>query len=168
KDSEGHALRALRLARLARYENRLDAADALSLTAMQQGTVTSRALWERVYVLAARSKSNEVGPLLAHYPLVLGPLATWLSAYAAASGGNTDGAKARTASADPPPQGASLEQRVVAAVALGAMKDKKRGPEYVREVLATAPQHPDLVAAAVALGFKKVEHGKKPPTYEAP
>jgi predicted negative regulator of RcsB-dependent stress response len=168
KDSEGHALRALRLARLARYENRLDAADALSLTAMQQGTVTSRALWERVYVLVAHNKANEVGPLLAHYPLVLGPLATWLSAYAAASGGNTEGAKARTASADPPPQGASLEQRVVAAVALSAMKDKKRGIEYVREVLAAAPQHPDLVAAAVALGFKKVEHGKKPPTYEAP
>ena len=46
------------------------------------------------------------------------------------------------------------------------MKDKRRGTDYVKEVLATAGQHPDLVAAALALGFHKVEHGEAPPTYE--
>ena len=38
----------------------------------------------------------------------------------------------------------------------------------VKEVLAVRGQHPDLVAAALALGFRKVEHGKKPPTYDYP
>jgi hypothetical protein len=166
KDAESNALHAVRLARLARYTGKLDAADTLSQTAMDHGTVTPRALWERVYVLVARNHANEVGPLLSHYPLVLGPLATWLSAYAVASGGNTEAAKGRTASVDPPPATAALEARVVAAAALGAMKDKHRGADYVREVLATGSQHPDLVAAALALGFHKVEHGRKPPTYE--
>ena len=107
-----------------------------------------------------------MGPLLSHYPLVLGPLATWLGAYATASAGNTDGAKGRTASIDPPPAGAPLDARVVAATAFGAMKDKRRGADYVKEVLSTGSQNPDLVAAALALGFHKVEHGKRPPTYE--
>jgi hypothetical protein len=168
KGAESNALRALRLARLARYEGKLDAAETLSLTAMEHGTVTPRALWERVFVLVARSRANEVGPLLSHYPLVLGPLATWLSAYAAASAGNTEGAKGRTAAVDPPPPAAPLEARVVAATALGAMKDKRRGTDYVKEVLAVRGQHPDLVAAAVALGFRKVEHGKRPATYDYP
>ena len=94
KDAETAPLRALRLARLARYEGQLDQADALSQTAMDHGTVTPRVLWERVFVLVARRAApDEVGPLLSHYPLVLGPLATWLSAYATASNGNTEGAK---------------------------------------------------------------------------
>ena len=168
KGAEANALRALRLARLARYEGKLDAAETLSLTAMEHGTVTPRVLWERVFILVARSHGNEVGPLLSHYPLVLGPLASWLSAYAAASGGNTEGAKGRTASLDPPPAAAALEAREVAAVALAAMKDKRRGTDYLREVLAVRGQHPDLVAAALALGFRKVEHGKRAPTYEYP
>ena len=144
KESESHPLRALRLARLARYEGRLDAADALSQTAMEHGTVTPRALWERGYILVARNRTSEVGPLLSHYPLVLGPVATWLSAYVTASSGSVEGAKGRTSSAEPPPQTAPLEVRVVAAAAFGAMKDKHRGSEYVKEVLATAGQHPDL------------------------
>jgi predicted negative regulator of RcsB-dependent stress response len=168
KGAESNPLRALRLARLARYEGKLDAADTLSVTALEHGTVTPRVLWERVYVLVARSHGNEVGPLLSHFPLVLGPLASWLSAYAAAAGGNIEGAKGRTASLDPPPAAAALETRVVAAVALGAMKDKRRGADYVKEVLAVSGQHPDLVAAALALGFRKVEHGKRPPTYDYP
>jgi hypothetical protein len=168
KGAESNPLRARRLARLARYEGKLDAADALSLTAMEHGTVTPRVLWERVYVLVARNHGNEVGPLLSHYPLVLGPLASWLSAYAAASGGNTEGAKGRTASLDPPPAAAPLEARVVAAAAFGAMKDKHRGTDYVKDVLAASGRHPDLIAAALALGFRKVEHGKKPPTYDYP
>jgi hypothetical protein len=54
----------------------------------------------------------------------------------------------------------------VAAAALGAMKDKRRGAEYVRGVLAAGTLHPDLVAAAVALGFRKVDHGRRRVTYE--
>jgi hypothetical protein len=168
KSAESNALRAVRLARLARYEGKLDAADALSLTAIEHGTVTPRALWERVYVLVARNHGGEVGPLLSHYPLVLGPLATWLSAYAAAAGGNTEGAKGRTSSLDPPPATAPIAGRIIAAAALAAMKDKRRGPDYARDVLSTGSLDPDLVSAALALGFRKVEHFKRPPTYDYP
>ncbi len=166
KDADSQPLRALRLARLARYEGRLDAADALSQTALARGTVTPRVLWERVYVLVGRGRGAEVGSQLARYPLVLGPLATWLSAYATASGSNTEAAKARTASIDPPPQGAPLEARIVAASALGAMKDKRRGGDYVKDVLASGNSDPDLVAAAQSIGLRRVEHGKRGPTYE--
>lgn len=160
------ALRSLRLSRLARYENRIDQADTLSQQAMEHGTVTPRVLWERASVLVAKNRSGDVGPMLARYPLVLGPLATWLSAYAAASGGNVEAAKGKAAAADPPPPTAPLPARVIAAVAFSAMKDKRRGPDYVHDVLATGSLDPDLVAAALALGFHKVEHGRRRPTYE--
>jgi hypothetical protein len=166
KDAESRPLRALRLARLARCEGRLDAADALSQTALAHAAVTPRVLEERVFLLVAKGRSTEVPPLLARYPLVLGPLATWLSAYASASGGNVEVAKGRTASIDPPPPGAPLHARVVAAAALGAMKDKRRGGDYVREVLASGSLHPDLVAAALALGFHKIDRGRRPPVYQ--
>jgi len=167
KDAESRPLRALRLARLARYEGRLDAADALSQTAIEHGTVTPRALWERAFTLVARNRSAEVAPLIGRFPLVLGPIATWLSAYATASGGNADGAKAKTASLDPPPAGAALEARVVVASSLVAMKDKRRGWAYVKEVLATGSLDPDLVAAALSLGFHKVDRGpRRRPIYE--
>jgi hypothetical protein len=158
--------RALRLARLARYEGRLDAADALSQSVLAHATVTARVLWERAYVLVAKGRGAEVGPLLARYPLVLGPVATWLSAYAAASGGAIDVAKGKTASVDPPAASAPFEARVVAAASLGAMKDRRRGGDYVREALSTGSLHPDLVAAALALGLHRVDHGRRPPTYE--
>jgi hypothetical protein len=164
KAAESKPLQALRLARLARYEGRLDAADALSQAAMDAATVTPRVLWERAYTLVARGRVAEVAPLLARYPLVLGPLATWLSAYATASSGGVEAAKGKTASIDPPPPSATLEARVVAAAAFGAMKDRRRGGDYIREVLSTGSQHPDLVAAALALGFHKVDHGKRRPT----
>jgi hypothetical protein len=166
KESEAKPLRALRLARLARYENRVDAADALSQVALDHGTVTSRVLWERVFVLVARNRFGDVGPLLARYPLVLGPLATWLSAYAAAANGSVDAAKGKTASLDPPPSSAPFDARVVTAAALGAMKDKKRGGDYARDLLATGNLHPDLVAAGLALGLHRVDHGRRRPTYE--
>ena len=167
KDAEGRGLRALRLARLARYEGRLDAADALSLVAIEHGTVTPRVLWERVFCLVARSRFTEVAPLLGRYPLVLGPLATWLNAYATAAGGNIDAAKGKTASIDPPPSTAPLDARTVAASALAAMKDRKRGTDYVRALLSAGSNNPDAVAAALALGLRRVNHGRRrPPTYE--
>ncbi len=154
---DASSLRALRLARLARYEGRLEAAESFSQASLEHGTVTPRVLWERAYLLVARGRAADVPPLLAHYPLVLGPLATWLSAYAAASAGNVEAAKGKTSSLDPPPAAAPLGARVVAAGAFGAMKDKRRGSEYVRDLLASGSGHPDLVAAGAALGLRKVE-----------
>lgn len=157
KGSENKPLRALRLSRLARYQNRLDAADVLSKSALEGGTVTPRTLQERVFVLVARNRQVDVAPLMAKFPLVLGPSAAWLSAYASATAGKVDEARGKTANVDIPPALAPLPVRIVAAAALGAMKDKRRGIELIKPLLASGVQDPDLVAAALALGFRKVE-----------
>jgi tetratricopeptide (TPR) repeat protein len=158
-------VRAVRLARLARYEGHLDQADTMSQRALDHGTVTPRVLWERVFELVAREHPAEVAPLLARYPLVLGSLASWLNAYATAAG-NSETAKAKLATLDPPPAGTPFEARLIAAAALGAVKDRKRGWDHVHELLATGSLNPDLTTAAVALGFHRVDHGRRRPTYD--
>ena len=169
---DARPLRAVRLARLMRYKGdpqSLEAADKLSSIAIERGTVTVRVLLERAFVLAARGRATEVGPLLAKFPLVLGPLTTWVNAYAIAMAGKVDDAKGKTSSVDPPPALAPFDARILGAMALGAMKDKKRGVEYVTQLLASGSQNPDLTAAATALGFKRIESkGKQPLRYEAP
>jgi hypothetical protein len=166
KGSETKPLRALRLSRLARYQNKVDLADVLSKTALESGTVTPRTLEERVFVLIAKNKPLEVPPLLAKYPLVLGPSATWLGAYALASANKISEAFGKTSSVDPPPAQAPLPARVIAAMALASTKDKRRAGEYVRALLASGIQDPDLVAAAVSLGFRRVDHARRRATYE--
>ena len=52
------------------------------------------------------------------------------------------------------------------AVALASMKEKRRAIEYVKAILATGIQDPDLVAAGVSLGFRRVDHAKRRATYE--
>jgi hypothetical protein len=165
KGSEERPLRALRLARLARYQNRLDDADKLSLTALGGGstTVTARVLSERVFVLVAMGKGAEAAPLLAKYPLVLGPLQAWLTAYAKASDGKIEDARGKTAQLDPLPPQAPLPARVIVAASLGAMKDRKRGVDYVKELLAGGATNPDVVKAGEAFGFKPAPPPRKPP-----
>jgi hypothetical protein len=166
RGSEDKPLRGLRLSRLARYQNKVDLADSLSKTALDSGTVTPRTLEERVFVLIAKNRPQDVAPLLAKYPLVLGPSATWLSAYALASANKTAEAQGKTASLDPPPAQAPLPARVIAAVALASMKDRRRAPDYVKSLLSTGVQDPDLVAAAVSLGFRRVDHARRRASYE--
>jgi predicted Zn-dependent protease len=146
-------LRALRLARLARYENRLDDADSLSQAAIASGTVTLRSLSERVFTLAARDKAGDATPLLAKYPLVLGPLATWLSAYAAAANGHTDEARAKVSSVDPPPDLAPLPAKMIAGAALGKMADRRRGPSFIHSLIDAGAINPDVAAAANVFGI---------------
>ncbi len=146
-------LRALRLARLARYENRLDDADTLSATAVSSGTVTLRSLTERVFTLAARDKAGDATPLLAKFPLVLGPIATWLSAYAAAANGQMDAARAKASAVDPPPDLAPLPAKMIAGAALGKMGDRRRGPSYVHALIDAGAINPDVAAAANAFGI---------------
>ncbi len=154
KGTEDKPLKAVRLSRLARYENRLDDADRYSKAAIEGATVTPRILIERVMSLVAKNHANEVGPLLAKYPLVLGPASSWLSAYALASTGKLDEAKGRTAQLDFPPALAPMPFRVLAAVSLAAMKDKKRAEPAVKGLLAAGCIDPDLLAAAASLGIK--------------
>jgi hypothetical protein len=166
KGTEDKPLRAVRLSRLARYQNKIDLADTLSKTALDSGTVTPRTLEERAFVLIAKNKPAEVTPLLAKFPLVLGTSGTWLNAYALASANKVGEAMGKTSALEPPTSQAPLPARVIAAVALAAMKDKHRAIEYVKALFASGIQDPDLVAAAVSLGFKRVDHAKKRATYE--
>lgn len=154
KPAEMPPLRALRLSRLARYENRLDDADAFSAAAVSSGTVTVRSLSERVFALAARDKASEASPLLAKYPLVLGPLATWLSAYVSAANGHSEEARAKVSSLDPPPELAPLTARIVAGMSLGKMGDRHRGAPYVRSLIDAGVVNPDIAAAASPLGVR--------------
>jgi tetratricopeptide (TPR) repeat protein len=154
KGTENKPLRAVRLSRLARYENRLDDADHLSKTALDAGTVTPRVLIERAFLLVAKNRANEVGPLLGKYPLVLGPASSWLSAYALASMNKIEEAKGRTAQLDFPPPLAPVELRVMSAISLATMKDKKRAEPAVKSLIAGGSGDPDLLAAAASLGIK--------------
>lgn len=156
KAVEKKPLPALRLSRLARYEKRLDDAEAFSASAITGGSATFRTVTERVYVLVARGKAGEVGPLLAKYSALLGPMVTWLSAYANASNGKAGEALGKTASIDPPPVTAPLPQRMLAASALGAMRDRRRGYEAVKALIDQGMANPDLAAAGVPYGLVPV------------
>ena len=172
KDTETMPLRAVRLARLARYENRLDDGAALADFSLK-GTMDAtgrlgapRAVLENAFLAVAKGDSAGLAHTLGAYSDAIGPLATWLSAYGAAASGKIDDAKGKVSAIDPPPTTAPLENRIVVAAALGAMKDKKRGVEYVALLLASGIQNPDVVDAALALGFKKVDHADGTSTYE--
>lgn len=148
--------RAIRLARLARYQGKNDEADRLSKAAMEGGTVTIRALAERVFTLVALNKAADALALFKTYPNVGGPLAKWLRAYAVASGGKLDEARSAVSSEDPPPALAPLPARTIAAAAYGAMKDTRHGNEYTKSILQAGFANPDLAFAAEKLGLGKV------------
>jgi hypothetical protein len=148
--------RAVRLARLARYQGKNDDADRLSKAAMEGGTVTIRALTERVFTLVALNKTADALALFRTYPNVGGPLAKWLRAYAVASGGKVEEAKSAVSSEDPPPALAPLPARTIAACAFGAMKDTRHGSEYTKAILQAGFANPDLAFAAEKLGLGKV------------
>lgn len=123
-DPAARPSRAVRLARLARYQEHLESADLFSQAGLAHGP-TVRGLLERSLVLVARGRAAEVAPLLSRHGALLGSMATWISAYAAAASGRLDEARTRTASLEAPPQGASLPLRSVAALALGATHDRR-------------------------------------------
>jgi len=86
----------------------------------------------------------------------------------AASAGKVEEAKARTSTLDPPPAGAPLEARVIAASALAAMHERRRAADVLKPILAAGYVGIDIQNAAIAAGFKRVEHKAKPPTFDPP
>jgi hypothetical protein len=150
------SMRALRLARLARYDGRLEDADKLSRVALETGTVTMRSLTERVFTLVALKRDADAQALFKTYPNVGGPLAKWLRAYATASHGKIDDARAIVSQEDPPPPAAAMPARIIAASAYAAMKDTRHGNEYTKPIVAAGFASPDVTAAAEKLGIGKV------------
>lgn len=153
-------LRALRLARLARYENKLDDADRLSKVALENGTVTTRVLAERVFVLVAMNKSDQALALFKSYPNVGGPSAKFLKAYALGSHGKTEEARAILSQEEPPPALAPLLARTYAAAAYGATKDTKHGNDYLKTLASSGWLNPDIVVAAEKTGAGKLTRKK--------
>ena len=153
---EPKALRAVRLARLARWEGKNEDADRYSRAALEGGTVTVRALAERVFVLVAMNKAPEAIALFKAHPNVGGPLAKWLRAYAVASNGKTEEARAILSQEDPPPALAPLPARTVAAMAYGAVKDSRKGNEYVKALVSAGFANPDVATAAEKVGVGKI------------
>jgi tetratricopeptide (TPR) repeat protein len=149
------ALRAVRLSKLARWQGKLDEADRYSRGALEGGTVTVRALAERVFVLVAMNKATDAVALFKAYPNVGGPLAKWLRGYAVASHGKTEEARAIVSQEDPPPALAPLPARTIAAMAYGAVKDSRKGNEYVKALVAAGFENPDVTTAAEKVGVGK-------------
>lgn len=149
------AMRALRLARLARYEGRLEDAERLSKVAFETGTVTMRVLAERVLTLVALKRDADALALFKSYPNVGGPLAKWLRAYATASHGKIDDARAMVSQEDPPPSAAPMAARVIAAMAYAAMKDTRHGGDYLKPIVQAGVANPDVAFAAEKLGAAK-------------
>ena len=115
-----------------------------------------RALTERVLVLVALNRSQEAIALFKTYPNVGGPLAKWLRAYAVASHGKLEEARAIIAAEDPPPALAPLPAREIAALAYGAVKDSRHGNEYVKAIATAGFVNPDIAAAAERVGVGKI------------
>ncbi|MBX3233288.1 MAG: hypothetical protein KIT84_33370 [Labilithrix sp.] len=157
---EPRAMRAVRLARLARYEGKLEDADRLSRIGLEAGTPTLRALAERVYTLIALKRDADAAALFKTYSNLGGPLAKWLRAYAQAIHGKADDAKAIVATEDPPPTAAPMPTREIAAMAYGAMKTRK-ADDYVKAIVQAGFTNPDMVWAAERVGLPKIA-AKKP------
>lgn len=141
---------ALRLARLRRYQDKLDDAEKLSGLALEQGSTTVSVLVERVWVLMAKNQPGPARDLISKYPSLLGPLAGWLRMYVDAKGGRAPEARAKAAQLDPPPEEAPLLLRVTAARALAVTKDR-RAKGYVALLQKKLKKHPELLKAAEEL-----------------
>ena len=115
-----------------------------------------RALAERVFILVAMKRDADALALFKAYPNVGGPLAKWLRAYAVASHGKLDEARAAVSQEDPPPAAAPLPARIIAAMAFAAMKDARHGSDYVKALAHGGFANPDVVFAAEKVGAGKV------------
>jgi hypothetical protein len=141
--------RALRIARYLRYVEKPAEADAPSATAL--GLVSPRSLIERVLVLLATSHADDARALVAKQALVLGPMASWVSAYIDAEGPRSADARARAALLDPAPPSAPLGYRVVTALALADLGDRRRGAVAARALAKDFPRNPDVALALKTL-----------------
>ncbi|HEY3593597.1 MAG TPA: hypothetical protein VGL13_06975, partial [Polyangiaceae bacterium] len=148
-ESKDRPPRALRVARYLRYLEKPTEADAPSQTAL--GLLSPRSIIERVFVLLAINKTDDARALVAKQALVLGPMASWVSAYVDAEGPRSADARARAALLDPPPASAPLGFRVLAALALSDLGDRKRGPAAARALAKDFPRNPDVALAVKTL-----------------
>lgn len=149
---QGDAIRpvhALRLARLARYQNKPD--DAVKIAAAaREGAVTANVLIESLYALIKKDDAPGARNLVAKYPTLLGPLTGWLGVLVDVVNKQKAPAAARAAKLDLPPPETPLAFRILVARALAASSDKRARP-YVLALAKQVPKHPDVLEAALEL-----------------
>jgi hypothetical protein len=149
QEAKDRAPYALRLARYYRYTDKAADADGLSRTAI--GLPTPRAIVERVLILLAANKGEEARALVAKDALVLGPMASWVLAYIDADGPRAGEARSKAALLEPPGPTTPLFWRVLTALAMADLGDKKRGTDMVRQLAKILPKNPDVIVASGAL-----------------
>lgn len=132
----------LRLARLARYRGKLEQALTASERAFA-GKPTAALVVERVYELIQGERLDDAKELIAKYPALLGTLGGWLSVLVDVAGKQAAKATLRLTKLDPPPDAAPSFQRVLAARALSAARDK-RARSYLAGLPRRLARHPDL------------------------
>lgn len=137
-----------RLARLRRFQGKLD--DALRASAAAaEGGMALPLLLERVYELLAKEDVAGAKQLAAKYPSLLGPLAGWVGVLTDVASKQAASATVRLGKLDLPPDEAPLAVRSLVARALMAGHDK-RGKPYILMQLKKLPKNPDLLAAAAS------------------
>ena len=142
----GRPAYAQRVARLRRYQSKLEEAAQLAEQAIRDGA-TPGVLIETVYALLDAKRTAEARTLLTRYPALLGPSTGWLGALVDVATGHADDAKVKVSQLDLPPATAPLPLRVLSARALAASKDR-RTREFLTVLARQFKRHPDVLRAA--------------------
>jgi hypothetical protein len=139
-----------RLARLRRFQGKLDAALEAS-GAAAEGGVAMPLLLERIYQLLAKEDATNAKQLAAKYPTLLGPLSGWVGVLTDVASKQAASAAVRLTKLELPPDESPIAVKVLVARALVVGKDK-RAKAYVTALSRKLPKNPDVLAAATAGG----------------
>jgi tetratricopeptide (TPR) repeat protein len=139
----------LRIARLRRYQKRLDDALAATERALAERPGAPLAI-ERVLELVEKDKAPEAREFVARHQASLGPSAGWLSVVVDMAANQPKLAASRLTQLEPPPDEAPAYLRLVAARAL-VMGNDKRARGYVVQLVRRLSKHPDAIATAQLL-----------------
>jgi hypothetical protein len=139
----------LRIARLRRYQKRIDDALTASQAALSEGATTPLIV-ERALELVEKEKAAEARELVARYPALLGPVAQWLGVVIDVAQNQPKLATARLAQLEPPPEESPAFLRLLAGRGL-AMSGDKRGRAYVVTLVRRLGKNPEALAVAELL-----------------
>lgn len=139
----------LRIAKLRRYQKRLDDALAASERALAEKPSAPLGV-ERVLELVEKERASEAREFVARHQSALGASAGWLSVIVDTAASQPKLALSRLAQLEPPGADAPLYLRLVAARAL-AVSDDKRARGYVIPLVRRLGKHPDALETAALL-----------------
>ncbi len=142
-----------RVARLRRYQKRLDDALGASERALGGGTPSPGLIVERTLELLEKEQAPAARDLIARHPTLLGPAAGWLNVLVDMASNQPKQAVTRLATLEPPAEEAPGTVRILAARALVTANDK-RGRGYLISLVRRFSKHPDVQATAALLNGK--------------